>query len=125
MISQLTNCKNCISDKHDECINSESCLCSVETNHNEKIVESNQPFTPEQIAKGKELKKIWHEIYKNQSESSLKEKSYKNSDWCYVADEIQGNSDFVTLRETKKIWRYNKKEGVYEPDGDTFIDEEC
>jgi len=125
MMSQLINCKNCVSDKHDECINSESCLCSVETNHNEKIVESNQPFTPEQIAKGKELKKIWHEIYKNQSESSLKEKSYKNSDWCYVADEIQGNSDFVTLRETKKIWRYNKKEGVYEPDGDTFIDEEC
>jgi len=32
---------------------------------------------------------------------------------------------FVTLRETKKMWYYNKKDGVYLPNADTIIEEEC
>ncbi|MCJ8306829.1 MAG: hypothetical protein HRU07_07265 [Nitrosopumilus sp.] len=32
----LTNCKKCMNDLHDECITPETCLCSVDTEHNTK-----------------------------------------------------------------------------------------
>ena len=124
MKAQLINCDNCQKDIHIECLKPESCLCAVETNHNEKIIEANQPFTPEQIARGEKLKETWRQIYKDQTEAS-QYKSYKNSDWTFVSDEIQENNHFLTIRETKKMWVYVSEEGVYVPNGETFIEEEC
>lgn len=50
---------------------------------------------------------------------------YINKEWPDVAEEIHDNDYFVTLRESKKVWMYDKQEGVYVPNADTYIDEKC
>lgn len=50
---------------------------------------------------------------------------YVNKEWPDVAKKIQSMYHFVTLRETKKMWYYNENEGIYLPNADTIIEEEC
>jgi hypothetical protein len=52
-------------------------------------------------------------------------KTFQNKQWSLVSNEIQNKHHFVTLRETKEMWYYNEKEGVYFPNADTIIEEEC
>lgn len=51
--------------------------------------------------------------------------SFTNKQWPDVAKTIQSMYHFVTLRETKQMWFYNEKEGVYRPNADTILEEEC
>ena len=53
-------------------------------------------------------------------------KTFKNNQWCDVAEVIQNNYVFLTLRDTKEkqIWYYSEEEKMYLPFGDTIIDEE-
>ena len=60
------------------------------------------------------------------SKNSVEEKSiFKNKKWPDAALKIQKMYHFVTLRETKKMWYYNENEGIYFPNADTIIEEEC
>jgi len=52
-------------------------------------------------------------------------KAYQNDNWDLVASEIQSENYFLTLRENKDIWYYNKSEGIYKPHGHTIIEESC
>jgi len=52
-------------------------------------------------------------------------KAYQNKNWDLVASEIQSENNFLTLRENKEIWYYNKSEGIYKPHGHTIIEESC
>ena len=114
------NCKKCIADKHDECIN-DNCLC-LDNNHGVKtetlkvgvIEDPDKPID----------KDIWKEILSNQQESNP-EKFFNNKNFNLVAEEILGKKYFVTLRETKEIWFYEKNEGIWKPFGDTVIAEYC
>ena len=54
-----------------------------------------------------------------------KEKKYKNDEWYDTALEIQSNSHIITVRESREGWIYSKKEGVYLPNADTYIDEQA
>ena len=51
------------------------------------------------------------------------EDEYSNDSWYDVADDITGFFYFITLRDSKKMWYYDKEEGVYKPYADTIIDE--
>ncbi len=64
---------------------------------------------------------------KNKEERQEIEKKsiYTNEQWPDVAKKIQDEYHFVTLRESKKMWHYSEKEGVYLPNADTIIEEEC
>jgi len=122
MTVQLTNCKPCMKDKHDECLNPETCLCAVETNHNEPTIKINydKPISKESI-------ESWDIVQNNiqKENDETQPLLFSNKQWGIVSELIQNDYHFLTLRETKKIWYYDEDEGVYRPDGDTIIDESC
>jgi phage/plasmid-associated DNA primase len=68
-------------------------------------------------------KKLKREYEKNQSQNN--EKAFTNENFDLVADIIQNENHVLTIRETKEMWIYDEREGVYRPLGDTFIAEEC
>jgi|CXWL01.1.fsa_nt_gi hypothetical protein len=115
------NCKECLGDRHDNCLN-ENCLCR-NNNHGVKPqtlkdgvrVDFNKPIDSNFY---KELNQVNDEILREP-------KSYQNKDFDKVADLIQRDIQFVTIRENKEIWFYSKSEGIYKPLGHTFIEELC
>lgn len=52
-------------------------------------------------------------------------KVFKNDNWDIVADIIQKENYFLTLRENDEIWYFNKDEGIYKPYGNTIIEDKC
>ncbi len=50
---------------------------------------------------------------------------YVNKEWPLVAEIIKNEQCIITLRDSKKMWIYDKSEGVYVPNADTYIDEIC
>ena len=115
------NCKNCLEDNHKNCLN-ENCLCRSD-NHGVREpslkdgvrVDFDKPIDHN----------VWKEIYANQREASNEHKVFKNKDWPIVAELIQNENHFVTIRENKEIWYYSKAEGIYKPLGHTVIEESC
>lgn len=115
------NCNHCLADRHENCT-SRNCLCRSD-NHGIKKpslkdgvrVDLNKPIDSN----------IWQEIYENQREASNEQRIFKNKDWYIVAEIIQNENHFVTIRENKEIWYYSKIEGIYKPLGNTIIEESC
>jgi len=117
----LVNCNSCMKDEHDNCKDEKTCLCAVETKHNKPSLKEGVrvDFTkPIDENFQKQVKEV------NKAISSEK-KSYKNKDYHKVAEEIQSDNHFVTIRENKEIWHYSFEEGIYKPLGHTIIEEEC
>jgi len=52
-------------------------------------------------------------------------KTFNNKNYDLVAEIIQSENNFLTFRETREMWNYNKSEGMYTPLADTFIAESC
>jgi len=121
MTIQLLNCKKCMQDKHSECLNPKTCLCANDK-HGFRVpslkdgvkVDHEKPIDEKTIEQIESLNK--------ENEDEIK---YSNVEWSDVALVIQNKYHFVTLRETKKMWYYDEDEGVYLPDADTIIDEQC
>lgn len=87
MTVQLVNCKECLADRHDSCLNQDTCMCAVETNHNENLKskpmnqETYQALvtTPETPAQTYEIKKEkWFEC----TECDYTSKSFKAFEQC-------------------------------------------
>ena len=111
------NCKPCLKGRHDECTHND-CLCE-ENKHGESLANGVRCNFDKAIDPN-----IFKELSQVSEEIKRESKSYKNEEFHLVADLIQSDYYFKTIRETKEIWFYSKKEGIYEPDGDTIIEEE-
>ena len=111
------NCKPCMQDKHDKCLNPNTCLCAVETNHNATTFKTNfdKPLSKEYFDEVKEVN----------AEIDRGPKMYENEDFDLVANLIQSDYSFVTIRENENIWCYDKIEKFYKPKGETIIKENC
>lgn len=96
----LTNCKECLADRHDSCLNN-GCLCAIETNHNSATlkngvrVDDSKPINIESLI----------EIFS--VENNLKFDGHDRID--NVAKALIKFHNFVTLRNTDKILLYNEK----------------
>lgn len=73
-------------------------------------------------------KKKKHEIItiylSAERQNEANSKPYTNDQWHEASLEIQNKFDITTVRETKDMWIYSDKDGVYVPDADTYIEEE-
>ncbi|MEK0367766.1 MAG: hypothetical protein QQN45_07550 [Nitrosopumilus sp.] len=118
-LSQLSNCQNCREDNHNECEYPDRCKCAY-YKHSDNL------FIGVKLDKNKPIDhSIFHQFDGVDSDFKKLPKLYLNSDWDVVASEIQSYNFFLTLRENKKIWYYNKSDGFYKPFGDTIIEEYC
>jgi len=116
-----TNCIPCMQGKHEDCLK-ENCLCKND-NHGVKI-----PTLKEGVKVDfeKPIDDNFYEDVKEVNNEIRKEpKAYRNENWDLVASEIQSENYFLTLRENKDIWYYNKRERIYKPHGHTIIEESC
>ncbi len=113
------NCIPCLEDRHDDCTHN-NCLCETECNHNRPTLRDCVRVDFDKAIDAN----IFKELSEVDEEIKREIKSYENDEFHLVADLIQSDHYFKTIRETKEIWIYNKKEGIYEPDGDTIIEEE-
>lgn len=120
-IEKKINCHECMCDRHEICTN-ENCLCRSDNHGIRKLslkdgvrVDFDKPIDDN----------IWKELYENQREASNEQKIFTNKDWHTVAEIIQNENYFVTIRENKEIWYYNETEKIYKPLGHTIIEESC
>jgi len=115
------NCKPCQGDHHDNCTNPETCLCAIETNHNEPTLRDGVRVDFE-----KPIDSSFYDQVKEVNEEIKQEpKSFKNDNWDIVADLIQSDNHFITLRENKEIWYYDGIGKIYKPYAHTIIEEAC
>jgi len=118
-LSQLPNCQNCRNDKHNECEWPDRCKCAY-YKHNDNLL------IGVKVDNSKLIDESYNEDVRLVNDEIRKEsKAYKNKNWDLVASEIQSENYFITLRENKEIWYYNKSEGIYKPFGHTIIEESC
>ena len=113
-----TNCVSCMQGKHENC-SKEDCLCK-NNKHGESLrygvkVEFEKTFA----------ENFYDEVKEINEEISKEPKAHKNDDWALVASEIQSSDYFLTIRESKDMWYYSKKDGIYKPYADTIIAEHC
>ena len=162
MMTQLTNCKNCIEDNHDLCTNVGGCLCASHnhkficddckrdgTSHNGKMLMFNDTHNKceidyinngmktlcqcDNIGHGRNVTTTMEvdnddpNWLRNHNNTSGNSKTFTNEKWVDVAEVIQSQYVFKTLRDTKQkdIWYYSEKDEMYLPNGDTIIDEEA
>ena len=103
-LSQLSNCQNCREDNHNECEYPDRCKCAY-YKHSDNL------FIGVKLDKNKPIDhSIFHQFDGVDSDFKKLPKLYLNSDWDVVASEIQSYNFFLTLRENKKIWYYNKSD---------------
>jgi len=120
MIVQKQNCQNCRDEKHSKCSNPDTCKCA-HYNHSDNLLigvklDKSKPVDVKQY--NKETKEVKHQI-------EQEPKAFQNGNWDLVADIIQTNDHFLTLRESKDMWSYDRTEGIYKPYADTIIAESC
>ena len=118
-LSQLPNCQNCREDKHGECEWPDRCRCANYKHSDNLRIDVKVDHT-------KPIDDSYNEDVKSVNDAIDKEqKAYGNKNWDLVASEIQSENYFLTLRENKEIWYYNKSEAIYKPHGHTIIEESC
>ena len=115
------NCNECLAGRHELCMN-DNCLC-LSDNHGVKVPYK-KTKSDETISDSKDYD-TWKMIYRNQEECSEDPRLFNNSQFDLVADLIQCETYFLTFRENKDMWYYDKSEGIYKPFGDTIIAELC
>jgi len=116
-----TNCKPCMQGNHKECLK-ENCLCKND-NHGVKIPTLKEGV---KVNDSKPIDENFYDDVKEVNNEIRKEpKAYRNDNWDLVASEIQSENYFLTLRENKNIWYFDRKEGIYKPFGHTIIEESC
>jgi len=124
MTQEITiNCKSCMKGKHEKCTQ-KNCLCEND-NHGVKI-----PSLKDGVGGKDNFNDVNIDDYNKQIESvnysiNHESKAFRNENWDIVADTIQRDNNFLTLRENKDIWFYNNLEEIYKPLGHTIIEETC
>lgn len=116
----MINCVPCRNDLHDQCTHND-CQCEVECNHNipkDELIHKGKIWTGEDRAKFKLESRLY-------AERESQEKRFDNDDHDKVAELVQEKYYFLTIRENKHIWYYEKTQGIYKPLGHTKIEEEC
>lgn len=115
------NCNECLADRHERCT-SKNCLCKS-NNHGIK-----KPSLKDGVRVDYD-KPIHSDFFKESNQINdeiLREpKSFNTKDFDKVADLIQSDNHFVTIRENKELWYYSKDEAIYKPLGHTIIEELC
>ena len=100
----LINCENCVLDKHDECRSPNSCLCAVETNHNESL--KSQPLVFE-------VKDDWvptpEELKKDLQDRPVQYHRSMDGTCTHVAAILIEKFHFITVSETDTIYYFNGK----------------
>ncbi|MHA7733952.1 DNA primase family protein [Nitrosopumilus sp. S6] len=115
MSTPLINCKNCLADKHDECLNEKKCLCAVETKHNKPSLKDGVREDPTKKTSLRNLIEIF--VVDNNLEFNGDERIDN------VAKVLLKFWNFVTLRKTETILMYNGK--IYDRlHAETIIKEE-
>ena len=109
----LTNCDNCVSDLHDDCLDESKCLCAVETKHNKVSSNSSYRFID-----------ITRPINPHKDNFHIQGKYYKADEYADIVNHINGENWFVTIRESDKVWKYDMGLGIYLPNGESYIKEE-
>ena len=118
-LSQLPNCQKCRDNNHEKCEWPDRCKCA-HYKHNDNLL------IGVKLDNSKPIDDNYNEDVKEVNDEIRKEpKAYRNENWDLVASEIQSDNNFLTLRENKDIWYYNKSEGIYKPFGHTIIEEAC
>jgi len=115
MTVQLVNCSFCRKDEHDKCLDPKSCLCAVETNHNEPTLRDGVKVDDTKPVSLINLMDIFA------VENNLRFDNEKRID--NVCKVLRHFYHFVTLRNTDKILLYNGK--IYDPlNAESIIKEE-
>ena len=100
----LINCENCVLDKHDECKSPNSCLCAVETNHNESLKSHPLVF---------EVKDDWvptpEELKKDLQDRPVQYNRSQAGTCTHVAAILIEKFHFITVSETDTIYYFNGK----------------
>jgi phage/plasmid-associated DNA primase len=109
----LTNCEFCVSDLHDDCLDESTCLCAVETKHN--TINSNSSYRFIDITKP---------INPPKDNYHIEDKDYKNDDYTDIVNHIVGENDYITIRESDKVWKYDSELGIYLANGESYIKEQ-
>ena len=117
---QLVNCTECMGDRHDFCLTPTTCLCA-DNKHGESlkngvVVDYTKPVDMDEFES--EIKEVNYDI-------DTEPDSYNNEQFDLVAEVIQSNYRFLTIRENKEIWCYSVKNGFYKPHGHTIIEEQA
>lgn len=118
-LNQLANCNNCRENKHDECQWPDRCKCANYQHKDSLIigvkVDESKEISPE----------FYQEIEAVNKDIDLEPDSFNNDQFDLVAETIQSNYDFITIRENRQIWCYSRSEGVYKPHGHTVVEEQA
>ena len=110
-------------DKHDECTNPETCLCA-DNNHGVK-----EPSLKDGVRVDKtkpvDMGEFDEDVKDANAKINQEPKVFSNKNYDLVADIIQSENHFLTFRENKEMWNYDKDEGIYKPLAHTFVEESC
>jgi len=118
MIS-LVVCQNCKDGKHNDCkIN--NCRCAAYKHSDSLIV--GVKIDKDKVIDVDEYNKDVQDV---NNKINQEPKAFSNSNWDLVAEIIQSENYFVTFKENKEMWCYDKIEGIYKPYAHTIIEESC
>ena len=116
------NCTPCMGDKHDECTQS-NCRCE---NDNHGIREKSlKDGVRVDFTKPVDIDGYIQDVKDANGKINHEPKTFTNHNYDLVADIIQSENHFLTFRETKEMWNYDKCEGIYKPLAHTLIEESC
>ena len=104
--------------KHDECTN-HNCLCEFDK-HGENLRNGVKVDFSKEVSPN-----FYQEVAAVNKDIDLEPDSFNNEQFDMVAETIQTNYDFITIRENRQIWCYSRLEGVYKPHGHTVIEEQA
>ena len=97
----LINCKKCLADKHDECLDEKKCLCAVDTKHNAPSLKDGvRVDTTKKVSRYGLI-----EMFSVENNLKFDTDERINS----VAIVLMEFWDFVTLRKTNQILLFNGK----------------
>ena len=116
---QLVNCKECMGDRHESCLNPETCLCA-DNKHGESLLNGVRVDNTKPV----DIDEFKNEISEVNYDIDTEPDSYNGEQFDLVAEVIQSNYRFLTIRENKEIWCYSVRDGLYKPHGHTIIEEQ-
>jgi len=116
----LTSCQNCSDNKHDKCTNPDRCRCSYYKHKDDLQIGVKVNFD-----KPVNVDNFNDDVKDANAKINQEPKVFHNKNYDLVADIIQSENNFLTFRENKEMWNYNKDEGIYKPLAHTIIEESC
>lgn len=114
------NCQKCRDGECDTCLYPDKCRCAYYKHTDNLKVGVRVDFD-----KSVDMNNYNDEVKDVNTEIDHEPKIFNNKNYDLVADIIQSANYFLTFRENKEMWNYDKDEGIYKPLAHTFIEESC